>query len=496
MSMQPHHPVRSLLLIAGLLTPLVVMTAAAPVGAASPPTVSVSASGQQRTLPTQFFGFNAEDIKTAAGSNLWFGPKIPSDIAKLHGSLLRIPGGTTSQWIDWTTGLFINNPDDPFTNTGRNPITLGDWANIVKESGTVPVFDLDVVNSTLGDQLAMLSAAASLGMPIKYVELGNELWDPTESTYTSLYPTGAAYGLAMNPWIAAIKAAYPSAQVAVCGEDSSQPLYAGIPRMATWNASMLSVVTGEDAVTFHPYWVLPPGNPAGSVQSEVQTPVSGLTEWSNFSSETLPTLPAGVTAWLTEWNQADFFHQGGHQSWVQALTVAAFAADNAADPQVDMSLVHDVVDQANNPLDPVPALSEQYPSIATNSKVTKATGFTANGYALSTLFGSVTGGDQVQTLNFTNGPSVGSVIGLVGIETTNPDGRTAYVLINLSDQSVTADLSGVGSRHLTAKSLTDGPLADPGFMSGGHPTKSTAKAKSATGFGFQLPEYSITIIKS
>jgi hypothetical protein len=462
--------------------------------APSPHRIIVQVSAQKRVMPAQFFGFNAEDIKTAAGSNLWFGPKVPSQIALMHASLLRIPGGTSSQWIDWSTGKFIDSSTDRFNNAGRKPLTLGDWARIVKMSHTVPVFDLDVVNSSLSDQLSMLHAAARLGMPIRYVELGNELWDPTEPAYTHLYPTGADYGLAMNSWISAIKEAFPSAMIAVCGMDSSNSLFAGIPRMATWNASMLGVVRGENAITFHPYWVLAAGYEAGAPQSVVQTVLAGFTEWKRFSSETLPMLPTGVGVWLTEWNQSDLLKQGGHQSWIQALTVGAFALNNATDPQIDMSLVHDVVDQAANPREPGPGITEQYPALSTSSNGTKLTGRTANGYVLGVVFGAIKYGESLQSLNFVNGPSVSGVAELEGVRITTMNRRPGFVLINLSGQSQDADLSKLSSGQLTAVTLTAAPTADPGFIKNNHVEKFVTPTIRATGLDFQLPKYSITSI--
>jgi hypothetical protein len=461
-------------------------------GAASPHKVIVQASAQKRVLPAQFFGFSAEDIKSAACTNLWFGPKIPSQIALIHASLLRIPGGTTSQWIDWSTGKFIDSSADRFSNAGRKPLTLSDWARIVKMSRTIPVFDLDVVNSSLNDQLLMLHAAARLGMPIRYVELGNELWDPTEPTYAHLYPTGADYGLAMNSWISAIKEVFPSAMIAVSGVDSSDLLFAGIPRMATWNASMLGVVRGESAITFHPYWLLPAGYPAGAPQSVVQTVLAGLTEWKKFSSETLPVLPTGVGAWLTEWNEADWLKQGGHQSWIQALTVAAFALDNATNPEIDMSLLHDVVDQTANPEEL--GISEQFAALSTNSKGTRLTGRAANAYTLSLVFGSIKYGESLQSLNFINGPSIVGVAGLEGVRITSADRRPGFILINLSGQSEDVDCSGLSSGQLTAVTLTAAPTADPGFIANNHVEKIVTRTTRATGLDFQIPKYSIMSI--
>src|SRR5207248_296346 len=99
--------------------------------------------------------------------------------------------------------------------------------------------------STLASQLAMLHAATRVRLPVRYVELGNELYDPR---YAELFAGGAEYGRLANRWIPALKAAFPGVKVAVVGDagpDPNQPDASARARALAWNRSLLATVHGE-----------------------------------------------------------------------------------------------------------------------------------------------------------------------------------------------------------------------------------------------------------
>ncbi len=174
-------------------------------------------------LPAHFFGFNAESIVLPVDDQLFANsPALHAKLAAVPTGILRIPGGTTSQWLNWRTGVFITGPGGPFNAVSptRPAITMPHWAAIVRATGATPLWDLNVLNATISDQIAMLREAQRLGLPVRQVELGNELWNPT-GPYPGRFPTGAAYGSAMNPWIVAVRRAFPRAVIAVSGADEA-----------------------------------------------------------------------------------------------------------------------------------------------------------------------------------------------------------------------------------------------------------------------------------
>ena len=78
---------------------------------------------------------------------------------------------------------------------------------------------------TLESQLAGLRAHEAAGTPISYVELGNEMYDSSRADVMAAYPQPSDYATAMAPWVGAIKAAWPRAQVSwrqpLCGPQQS-----------------------------------------------------------------------------------------------------------------------------------------------------------------------------------------------------------------------------------------------------------------------------------
>lgn len=119
---------------------------------------------------------------------------------------------------------------------------MNDWAKLITTTSATPVWDLNVLTSSLDEQIAMLDAAEQLGMSVHYVELGNELWDP-RSIYPTIYPSGTAYATAMNTWIPALRRRFGNIQIAVSGADPSDPFFSDVfgARYLTWNTEVLPV---------------------------------------------------------------------------------------------------------------------------------------------------------------------------------------------------------------------------------------------------------------
>lgn len=295
-----------------------------------------------RTTGRDFFGVNGARIISARNAEQWHDPAFLAALAAVGPGLIRVQGGLTSQWIDWRTGFFDEERGDHFAgrNEGRPPLTLADWAEITRVTGTTPVFDLNVVTSTLDEQLAMLREAQRLGMPVRWIELGNEIWLPMPE-YTSAFPTGAEYAHAMNDWISALRHEFPQARIGVPGADPSSLFAALGDRLVNWNTLLYSTIRDADAVTFHPYWIVDPL--AGDIGS---TAVGGVVQW-NQLAHLLSEVPAGMEVWFTEYNQLGREAAAPldrlpavRQTWAVGLSVAAFTLRALLDPRTGMALMH------------------------------------------------------------------------------------------------------------------------------------------------------------
>lgn len=441
-------------------------------------------------VPERFFGFNAASIVSPVNVERMLDPQLWKELRQFPVPLIRVPSGTAAQWIDWRTGRFVDAPGSPFADvaTGRRGITMEDWAALIDATGAEPVWDLNVLNSSLADQIEMLGEAQRLGMPVRFIELGNELWD-VRGPYIDRFPTGTAYGEEMNRWIPTIREHFPQARIAISGADRADATFMRIlgDRYAEWNAGVLSVIRDIDAIVVHQYWGLSGDAAPGSDVD--QTLTAGLDHWSAMRRLTLDQLtfgrtttdrttadttatdrtalgshgPDDIEVWITEWNQAAHFAPPGPQIWAQALSVVAVGMEHALDPRVTMSLVHNIVDGTGNPHDIGP--STVYPSFTNGENGTDRFGRTALGTALPLLFAAADGNTAAQRLAAVARRGTSAIDGstLHGIVFSGR--RTDVVIVNTGATPTTvrlprsvSDALGRGATMIEYHAAPDTPL--------------------------------------
>ena len=303
--------------------------------------IRATPAGQQRALPHDWLGFNGEALTGPPG--LWADKRFVAAVAALHPEALRIFGGTTANFWDWRRGSFVAAgrnvavPAELLAARPRVSIPLSSWAALVRATAATPVFDLNLVTSTLGQQLAMLRAARGLGMAVTRVELGNELYLPR---YRARFADGAAYGRVAARWARAVKHAFPGVRVAAAGFVAERAAVATDARERDWDAGVLRTARGVDALTFHPYFQT--GLGAGATVASARAAATALLRpsqhWAAVRA-TLAKLPAGIGAWLTEYNLFDR-EAAVHTTWAQGLALSAYTLDILADPRVDQADVH------------------------------------------------------------------------------------------------------------------------------------------------------------
>lgn len=396
----------------------------------------VAAAG--RALPPALLGINGEAI---ISRDTWSSPQFLSAVAGLHAQALRVFGGTPADYWDWRTGTYVHSPHVPGSLSELRShirVTLADWARVVHVTGDAPVFDLNLLTSTLSSQLAMLRAAQRLGMPIRYVELGNELYMPA---YAWRFPTGADYGRVSTRWIAAIRRAFPGVKIAADaypGADlNSGPLDA---REARWNAELLETLRGASALTLHAYFTsgLGPNASLASTASAEQLLRAPARRWAALS-RLIAGLPTRLPVWVTEWNLFDTVARV-HGSWAQGLAVAEFGLDLATASRVAQSDYETLVDSA-----PFGAIfgstaglqlsavgtgaSASFRAVHDSVPATPLYGLATGGVAMHALLEAAAGATVVRTLEFGSAPVRGAVFG--------GSRGFAAVLVNLSDRPYT-----------------------------------------------------------
>jgi len=199
----------------------------------------------------QFYGVNFDLETNSLFAN---DPNVDHHVASLHPGTIRWPGGTEADFYDWHTGTVphntfkftLQNLDDAWQATGPTPATRA-----------TPMFDLNVLaNPTdTSDQIQMLRNAQGMGLPVHYVELGNELYfSGPNNAFSNGFPTGTDYGKTVAAYVKQLHQQFPGVQV---GADAALHPAPNTPREDTWNAEMLAAAAAgggsPDAVILHNY---------------------------------------------------------------------------------------------------------------------------------------------------------------------------------------------------------------------------------------------------
>jgi alpha-L-arabinofuranosidase len=242
------------------------------------------------------------------------------NIKKLQPEILRYPGGTITHSWDWEKGIKIGSSTPP------HPVK--DIKTMVDATDASFVFVLDILNSSLDNQVDMLRAIEKLGVSINYIELGNELYSQDE-TYVAAFPTGAEYAAKVNVWVKTLKEVFPKAKISAllqCRNSGNSNA-----RLNQWNNLVINGTnTKVDAYTYHIY--IPEG---GTFKSRIKE-FEAVANVSNTGDKEL---------WITEYgNQND----DASADYYKSLDSLANYVE--AYPKVSMALNHLIVGNNKNKL--------------------------------------------------------------------------------------------------------------------------------------------------
>jgi hypothetical protein len=442
--------------------------------AAAPQALTASPASRYHRLPPAFAGFN---VPFRLNSWQARSPELHQAVAGLHPGALRVFGGTTANYWNWRTGKFFDRRGVPprlrRVSRGMSPIHLADWAALVRDAHAIPVFDLNLVTSTLSDQLEMLREAERLGMPIRRIELGNELYYSAPLVVRAI-PTPGAYGRKATRWIDAIKAEFPDAQVAAVGFGYGASGFDR--RQDEWDRQVRRTLRGESALTFHAYWDAPRtrrlyGEPLAA------TLASPLRLLARLRSRALRPLPEGVSAWVTEWNVWHGAKLRG--TWANGLADAAFLLGLLGQPSVNQEDLHPLVhSQPHAALFGNPAGFHDGPPTVRYAP-------TAVGEAVRPLYRALSGGVQVRSLRVQRAPRIAGTR-LAAVRGVAVNGRGA-LLVNLTGRRRSVKLAG----GLSCDGMLASTWARPSARITGHPGKMRRRSRQANG-ALLLPRHSVS----
>ncbi|HJP77516.1 MAG TPA: hypothetical protein VJ914_24820 [Pseudonocardiaceae bacterium] len=423
---------------------------------------------QTTSFPTGFYGINWDYPSAAQFART---TNVDSLLGQLDPGTLRWPGGTSADYFDWRSGKPTGkNGQDNFT------FTLADLDNAYKSTGATPMFDLNVLAhpTDTADQLAMLSTAESMGMPIKYVEIGNELYGGgPNGEFANTFADGKKYGQTVALYVRALHAKFPGVQVAADG-----CLHPFTAREQNWNNELLTTATGAgspDAIILHSY--------------------PGLTD-DPFTAADVPPLFANAYSGIDELSQA-VRKLGGKPVWLTEFNFRGpYSPHKPTKPNpVDGSYARELY---------VAELAMMLPRVAHVNLVDYFTGvggsmfgawinpldpmMSPSGQAIAMIGKAAHGATSSAQVTIAGAPTLpGGYPAVTGQTFTGPGLPTATVLVNLSGTAQTVPVGGAVPSGASYQEVTGNPT-DP---------RATASAPARGTVGttqFQLPPYSLTLI--
>ena len=334
--------------------------------------VSRVTNGEIRQLPPHFYGQNAN----LARGGSWRDARYTDAINRLHARHVRFPAGTLANYWDWESGWFKDGVALPYglDEAAVNPYRLSDLKIMYDETGAMPVLVLNMLTSDLEEQLGVLREARRIGLPVRYVELGNEFY-LSKPDNLEKFPSFVEYAEMANAWAKAIREEFPDVRIAAVGAavrswDNE--------RRKGWNEKLFPLLRGIDAVVLHIYTgaellkdidttleaaglvttakqqkIVPTDGRPGfwAVDSEQVEQLDrlysdegmvrmlGMSQHRWMQMDDLEFLPEGMEVWMTEYG---FFDRIGpvRHTWANGLLMAAFSLQALEVPQLTMATYH------------------------------------------------------------------------------------------------------------------------------------------------------------
>lgn len=181
-----------------------------------------------------------------AGASEFHSANVEPLLSKLGPGTLRYPGGTEADYFNWHSAMPTKNPHS-------YKFTLAALEKAYQATRATPIFDLNVMASgnrlNTTDQVAMLKAAKAKGLPVKYVEIGNELYGG--GAKAQAFPSGTVYGKTVAAYVKVLHHDFPGVEVA-----ADAVMDPSNSRQQRWNSQLLATATGAgapDALILHYY---------------------------------------------------------------------------------------------------------------------------------------------------------------------------------------------------------------------------------------------------
>jgi hypothetical protein len=306
----------------------------------------------------------------------WQQKNFDQALSKLQPNTLRYPGGSNSFYWDWKKGWTLSyrellpylvksnflvdgqtiKTEQEFkeltkSNRQKNPFwrqvyrynakiprydKITDFAYAIKSQNAKAVFTLNLITSTVENEIDMLKEAQKNNIKIEYIELGNEI--NSENLITKhFYPDAKTYTDTCVIWAKKLLKEFPEIKIGVVGGNKNK-------RMAQWNQTLAKAInqyfpTQKDQFFFVLHYY-----------PHFKTPVFDFNNWEDYKK--LIAFPKmdlkqrlkwwqweatnEFDTWVTEYNVIEPKPYSINNKWMHALFTSNLISEiiNQTDPKM------------------------------------------------------------------------------------------------------------------------------------------------------------------
>jgi hypothetical protein len=421
--------------------------------------------------PTPIIGFNgAANFCPATWSNQAF----RDSVATLNSEMFRFPGGTNANHWDWQTGWYQNAPSTPtwVANMTNTCIVRADELQLgLTATGAKAVMVTNFQNSNIAYQIQGLNYAASKGVAIEYIEMGNE-HNISSSAQQSI--SASVYSTNGKIWADSLKAHFPNAKVCMVG--GAMPSGPN----TIWHDSIFFKSPNIDALSFHLYLGAGNTDSVFCTTRALSMPFnssSGVVSRYNTAKYTSSVVPNNIEVWTTEYNMGEqlWFSPIQHAgTWTHGLFISEMSHLLMMQPKITMLLNHNISGSVDF------------------AAVDMSRNILAGGISMQLLREASMGTDSMALINFASQPiltwSATSYPSLIGWKFWKGLIENAWIC-NLSPQPIKLSADEIVGTNFSYDSF----YADSAFV-----VKGIASLNHNMGFSndsIVLPPFSINVLK-
>jgi len=293
-------------------------------------------------------GLNGNTIRGPS----WVDTTFNDSVKTMFPSVIRYPGGNVSNYWNWNSGWFYSQDvlDTVFNDTvytmpngwdnlnqiDIKPIRFNEALNQINADG---IYVLNMMSSSLSDQLFELENAIDSGLFINRVELGSE-FNHNNPFSEIKFPTAGDYAREANIWIDSIKNIMPNTKIGVVAGNRGPDF----SRAWRWNDSICDIVNDADALIWHLYIYLHDDDTLFTNKQVLGYPfykVPKYEQWRGFQDSISSIQDYNI--WVTEYNLFDkTTDKRFANTWAHTLILAGMNDQLLQNQLIEIMIQHNV----------------------------------------------------------------------------------------------------------------------------------------------------------